>query len=305
MTPTLTFTPPQADFYTWQRYRCAYEFYPGEASQTPLLLIHPIGVGLSREFWHRFCEQWQGQGARNPIYSPDLLGCGESTMPQVAYYPEDWAAQLLVLIQTVIQQPVILVVQGALLPVAIRLMQQLPAQQSDWVKGIILSGPPAWRVMTEAAPLNRQRALWNLFFAAPVGQLFWQYARRRKFVESFSIRQLFADSAAVDAQWLNMLERGAVRSESRYAVFSFLAGFWRQNYGADMAGIAQPTLVIFGDRASSISRSGLTEAPPDRCRAYSQGWGNATCEILPGRNVLPYESPVEFVQAVSQWCARL
>lgn len=163
MTPTLTFTPPQADFYTWQRYRCAYEFYPGEASQTPLLLIHPIGVGLSREFWHRFCEQWQGQGARNPIYSPDLLGCGESTMPQVAYYPEDWAAQLLVLIQTVIQQPVILVVQGALLPVAIRLMQQLPAQQSDWVKGIILSGPPAWRVMTEAAPLNRQRALWNLF----------------------------------------------------------------------------------------------------------------------------------------------
>jgi hypothetical protein len=73
MQPNATPTP---QFYTWKGYRCAYEVYPkidSEASQNlPLLLIHPIGVGLSRRFWYRFCDRWQQQGYQNPIYNPDL-----------------------------------------------------------------------------------------------------------------------------------------------------------------------------------------------------------------------------------------
>ncbi|MGL5083931.1 MAG: alpha/beta fold hydrolase [Microcoleaceae cyanobacterium] len=303
MTSTQSFAPPSANFYTWKDYDCAYEVYPGTESVTsakiPLLLVHPIGVGLSRGFWHRFCAQWQQQGCGNPIYSPDLLGCGESAMPAVAYYPQDWAEQLQFFLQTVVKRPVVLVVQGALLPVAIALIQNFAQNQpSEWIQGLILSGPPAWRVMTEAAAPQQQKVLWNLFFASPVGRLFWQYARRRKFVASFSIRQLFAQPEAVDSEWLEMLERGAINPQSRYAVFSFLASFWRQDYTTAMAKISQPTLVAIGDRASSISRSGFTETPQDRYQAYKKGWQNADCEIISGRNVLPYESTSEFVNAV-------
>jgi hypothetical protein len=38
-------------------YRCAYEVHqPINATPegVPLVLIHPIGVGLSRQFWQRF-----------------------------------------------------------------------------------------------------------------------------------------------------------------------------------------------------------------------------------------------------------
>ena len=298
---------PTLEFYTWNGYRCAYEQYspsPEKASEgLPLLLIHPIGVGLSREFWHRFCQQWQQQGLNNPIYNPDLLGCGESDKPNVAYQPQDWAEQLNYFLQDVVQKPVLLVVQGALLPVAIALVQL--QQQSNLIKGLVLSGPPAWRVMTESRAQTQQKLLWNLFFDTPIGRLFWLYARRRAFLRSFSIRQLFATEADVDQVWLDFLVIGATDANSRYAVFSFLAGFWRKDYTTKMASLPQPTLVLFGEEASSISPSGMAETPQQRCQAYEAGWQNAQSQIIVGRNVLPYESTSAFIQAMLPFWQRL
>ena len=140
-------TSPQ--FYSWQDFRCAYTVhrqsdYP---VKTPaLVLIHPIGVGLSGIFWQRFIEAWLECNPGSVVYNPDLLGCGASDKPSVAYYPVDWAAQLKHFLETVVQQPAILVVQGALFPVAIKLVQQPP--EPNWIKGLVLSGPPAWRTMT-------------------------------------------------------------------------------------------------------------------------------------------------------------
>jgi len=73
--------------YDWQGFSCAYRFAPATATQTPLLFIHPVGVGLSGHFWDRCIAAWQ-EGDR-PLYVPDLLGCGESAMPHVAYYPSE------------------------------------------------------------------------------------------------------------------------------------------------------------------------------------------------------------------------
>ncbi len=300
MEPFAVSTP---QFYTWKGYRCAYEVHSttdSEASQNiPLLLIHPIGVGLSRRFWYRFCDRWQQQGYQNLIYNPDLLGCGDSEMPRIAYYPQDWAEQLNEFLQTVIQKPVIVLVQGALLPTAIALVQL--QQHTHLIKGLILSGPPAWRVMTDAGSPTQHRLLWNLFFDAPIGSLFWRYARRRQFVESFSIRQLFAEAEAVDQEWLDLLEVGAMNPKSRYAVFAFLAGFWRKNYESEMAAISQPTLVVIGEKASSISRQGISETPAQRALAYEQAWPNAKPRIIPGRNVPPYESTAEFIDVVAEF----
>ncbi|MGD1701045.1 hypothetical protein [Dapis sp. BLCC M229] len=140
------------EFYTWKGYRCAYELYPqkqGDTTSIPLLLIHPIGVGLSKFFWHRFCYLWQEENCQNLIYNPDLLGCGESDMPSVAYYPVDWAEQLQYFLETIVQKPVILIVQGALFPVAVSLVKL--QQKSNLIHGLILSGPPQLDLIQKAA----------------------------------------------------------------------------------------------------------------------------------------------------------
>lgn len=297
--PTRPMTNPPSELYTWQGYQCAYEFYPANEATTdsiPLVLLHPIGVGLSRYFWHRFCNEWRQRGGGNAIYNPDLLGCGESDLPRAAYTPADWAGQLQYLIKTVIKKPVILLAQGAEVTLALALLQQ----DASLVQGLVLAGPPAWAVMTQETPVWQQKITWNLL-DSPLGSAFYRYARSRKFLESFSARQLFADPGKIDAQWLDTLREGAVNLDSRYAVFSFLAGFWRQNYEKAIASITQPTLVVVGEQATSISRKGLSETPEQRIAQYLKYLPQGTGRQIPGRNVLPYESTSEFVAVVGEF----
>ncbi|MDJ1176919.1 alpha/beta fold hydrolase [Roseofilum capinflatum] len=287
-------------YYTWKTYRCAYEVSsPPESDPqaTPLLLLHPIGVGLSRRFWDRFITEWRTQGYHQPIYNPDLLGCGESDMPRVAYTPEDWADQLHYFIETVIQKPVILVVQGALFPVAIALSQR---QNSDsFLQSLVLSGPPAWPIMTQTVPDWQNIFLWN-GFDSPLGNAFYRYARRRQFLQSFSIRNLFGEPHDVDDEWLDTLKVGAENPASRHAVFSFLAGFWRRDYQEQIEKMTQPTLVCVGEKASSISKEGKQEKADQWLTKYLAHLPNGEGKKIPGRNVLPYESTAAFVSVVAQ-----
>ena len=294
-TNNLTASPSQ--FYSWQNYRCAYEVHQPIntiSEGVPLLLIHPIGVGLSRRFWQRFCREWYNSGQRNSIYNPDLLGCGESDMPHVAYTPSDWAEQLQSFLQTVVQKPVILVVQGALLPVAIQLVHK----ESNLIAGLVLSGPPTWALMTNKPPEWQEKFLWNVL-DSPFGSAFYRYARTPKFLRSFSIRQLFASESAVDAEWLNTLLAGAENPATRHAVFSFLAGFWRDDYTSVIASIQQPTLAVMGETASSISQDNKKETPDERLAHYLAYLPESQGIKINGRNVLPYESTAEFVAAIA------
>jgi pimeloyl-ACP methyl ester carboxylesterase len=290
-------------FYTWQNYRCAYTVHHQSDSTPetiPLLLIHPIGVGLSRQFWQRFCHEWSHQNHRHLIYNPDLLGCGESDMPPVAYTPSYWAEQLHYFLQTVVQRPVIVVVQGALFPVAIKLVQKAP----QLIHALVLSGPPGWPIITKQKPIWQQKLAWS-FFNSPFGKAFFRYARTPQFLRSFSTRRLFASADAVDAEWLDTLMAGANDLDSRHAVFAFLAGFWRQDYSGDIAAINQPTLVVVGEQASSISREGKQEKPDERLADYLAALPQGRGMKLAGRNVLPYETTADFVSAIAPFISEV
>ncbi len=294
--------PSLTQFQAWQGDRYAYEvvddFEGANPEAPPLLFVHPIGVGLSRRFWDRFTTAWLAQagnpgGAGNIIYNPDLMGCGESDMPCLPYRPLDWAKQLQDFIDNVIQRPVIVVVQGALFPAAIDLVKIAPQS----VAGLVLSGPPAWRVMIDVASERQQNIAWSLF-KSPLGALFYRYARRRKFLQDFSRKQLFASDSPIDAAWLDPLVEGAKDPASRHAVFAFLSRFWQRGYGDDIRAIAQPTQVLFGLEASSVSRSGKSESPEERLKIYLDALPAGQGQLLPGRNVLPFEETDAFCDAV-------
>jgi pimeloyl-ACP methyl ester carboxylesterase len=292
-------------FYDWNGYRCAYDvqFSGDRPSSPPLLLIHPIGVGLSRWFWHPFAQTWAEQQHSHTLYNPDLLGCGESDKPRAAYYPDDWAQQLLHFVKTVIQQPVVLVSQGALFPVALQMVEQ--SKGEPWIAGMVLSGPPGWSLITQQVNPRSKNLLWNLFFDSPVGNGFYRYARRRAFLESFSKRQLFAREHTaehpVEGEWLDKLQDDAQTLATRYAVFSFLAGFWRIDYTEMIESVEQPTLVLFGDEASGIDKVSKSESSQQRLDDYLHHLPNAQGKLIPGRNVLPYESTTVFVDETAQW----
>lgn len=301
-------------FYTWQSSRCAFQEIKGQGSPA-LLLIHPIGVGLSGKFWQPFIEQWTAtnESSRGSVYNLDLLGCGDSDMPQRAYMPKNWAEQLAYFIEQVAKEPVVLVVQGALLPVAVELIN-MPAVKGK-IKGMVLSGPPAWRLMTTPTESWKQKLAWS-FFSSPLGKAFYRYARREKFLDSFSKRQLFERAEDVTAGWLSMLHKGSRDLNSRYAVFSFLAGFWRQDYASAIAQIQQPVMIVMGNTASTIDRTTAQaenkpetmtqqEAGKQRLQTYLDHFPRAQGVNIVGRNVLPYESVEAFAQAIAPFVTAL
>ncbi|MBE9222935.1 alpha/beta hydrolase [Cyanobacterium stanieri LEGE 03274] len=292
------FTLPETKFYTWKKYQCAYTEYSSddESQSLPLVLIHPIGVGLSGIFWHRFLKAITDCDGSYKVYNPDLLGCGESDLPRIAYDPKDWAMQLNFFLENVVKKPCILVVQGASFPISVYMAAG--DLKCDLIKGLILSGPPAWNIMTNGGNLKISEIVWNLFFDSFVGSLFYKYAQRRKFIESFSVKQLFASPDDVDDEWLSMLEKGAVNPKNRFAVFSFLAGFWRKNYLKLLQKLDQKILLLMGDTASSVSKDGFKESPDQRIELYSKNIANLEGKKIKGRNVLPYESTEEFLNEV-------
>ncbi len=157
---------------------------PASAS---LLLIHPIGVGLSCRFWDRFSRCWRTHDPTAELLAPDLIGCGAAPCPEQPLTPEDWAQPLIRQLRERCSQPVVLVSQGASLPIALALQAEAP----ELVLALVAISPPGWRVLQEAFPPERARTLWRLLFRGPVGNLFYRYARRRRFLRSFSQKNLF------------------------------------------------------------------------------------------------------------------
>jgi pimeloyl-ACP methyl ester carboxylesterase len=262
-----------------------------------LLLIHPIGVGLSSRFWDRFIQRWRSETADIELLAPDLIGCGNAPCSTAPLTPNDWAQPLLTLLKERNAGPVVVVTQGSSLPIALALIHQAP----EWVSGLAAISPPGWRVLQEPFPIERSRRLWRWLFQGPIGNLFYRYARRRGFLLAFSRKNLFADADTVDEEWLETLRQGSRAMETRWAVYSFLAGFWRRDWEPQLTRLCLPLLVVFGRSATGIGRSRDWDDVDQRLATYRQKLPAAAIETIPGRNVLPYESTEACVQCLSTW----
>ena len=88
---------------------------------------------------------------------------------------------------------------------------------------------------------------------------------------------------------------------TRWATFSFLAGFWRRNWTKQWQDIKQPIWLLCGLKATGIGRSKNWDDAQERIHAYTQKLPNAVSASINGRNVLPYESTDECVSQLQSW----
>ena len=88
---------------------------------------------------------------------------------------------------------------------------------------------------------------------------------------------------------------------SRWAVFSFLAGFWRRNWEPQLISLSIPVLVVFGREATGIGRSRSWDDADERIATFNSKLPQAQIRTIPGRNVLPFESTEACVETVQSW----
>ncbi len=237
------------------------------------------------------------------IYNPDLIGCGNSDKPRVAYYAEDWASQLSYFIENIISKPLIIIAQGPLLSIALLIKEKL--SNKNLIKGFVFVGASPWSYITKNPNQTQQKILWNVIFNSFIGNLFFNYASSKKFIKSFSSKVLFAKEESIDNDWLDTLTNQAKKNrKDRFAAFSCLAGFWQKDYSQLIKKVSEPTLIVIGENAFNTSSRDQSETPENRLNIYLDNLNNAMGKIIPGRIVLPYESPHEFIAVLKDYIAR-
>lgn len=277
-----------------------------------MLLVHPVGIGLSSWFWDRFLDAWEGP----ELYAPDLIGCGVENGSDPwdpdekgLSFPLGWVEGCETLMQSIItssdssrqrlgQFPFfknssrsntgkcVVVSQGGLAPVGV----MLAARNPEVVSKLVLSCPPTWVDMTTPVPESELDRNYNFLRSPVFGPIAFGLLESRGAVEFFSNAILFEEKC--DDQWLDLAKTGSVK-DARSPVIAFNAGFCQhRSFQEELESLPQPTLVL----------SGTADSRSEKRQPYQTQMRDCVLQSLPGKNVLPWESPVQVCQAIRRFC---
>ena len=201
-------TGTEIRYYEHNEWKCAYRYKPAECDNLiPLLLIHPVGIGMSSWFWNNLMHQYQGD-----VYAVDLIGCGtiggDIWDPDVhgMFFPLTWVQQCEILLQKVIRHPCAVVCQGAVAPVGVLLtwrdcqMQCTPENTSatrsnqSFISHLILSSPPTYKAMIEPLSMSTLHRNYQ-FYHSFLGGLAFDALENRLAIQLYSNLFLFDNPA--------------------------------------------------------------------------------------------------------------
>lgn len=284
---------------------------PGREKDRPIILVHPVGIGLSSWFWKKVMRSYTDNP---PIYAPDLIGCGldhgaDAWYPNEKglFFPLSWVEGVETLIGTIAvprwkesQTPLsrffgdnqsstkgggcLVVAQGGLAPVGIMLAQRNPLQ----VEKLMLTSSPTYLDITTAIPQSELQTNYNFLKSPILGGLAFALLETRGIVKFFSNLFLFQD--VCDEQWLDEAQR-EISVEARTPVQAFNAGLLQhRSFEYELKEMPQPILLVSGEG---------DKREIDR-QQYKSELGKCTLTTIEGCNVLPWENPVGVVDLMKE-----
>ena len=309
--------------YQHKDWKCTYLYKPpstGYEAAPPLLLIHPVGIGISSWFWKRFMEEFREDSPA--IYAIDLIGCGLEhgadkwdPIKKGLFFPLSWAEGCETLIENVIlprfydarrkssgglmtnisdlfqgsmsnaPNKCIVVTQGGIAPVGLLLASRNP----DTIQKLVLCSPPIWDDIVTPVPPNELQRNYNFLRSPLFGPIAFGVLESRKAVQFFS--DLFLFETKCDEEWLDCVEEATLK-DARPPVEAFNAGLcMSRSLEEEAQGLVQPTLVL----------SGNTDKRERERGGFGKEMRNCMLEIVNGCNVLPWESPVELKNIIQMF----
>ncbi|KAG7364170.1 hypothetical protein IV203_037372 [Nitzschia inconspicua] len=250
--------------YDYDLMKVGYDSRSRVLNTTGIVLIHPIGVGISKWFYERLMSSlattyyegdFRKQNQRKNrflVIAPDLLGSGsacnatmykagaDSEPVEMTKYPlfniSDWTSQIQHLMEDVEKTHVIdqwcVVANGGCSPIALQIAaksvnSQHPINHAQ-VSNVILSSVPRlpFFLRPNNTPAKVQKS-YRILCGLP-GNLFWWYACRNEgaFIQKFSEKNLVADPNNLGEKWrLDCYTNAKMNGgRSKYSTFAFLAG---------------------------------------------------------------------------------
>jgi pimeloyl-ACP methyl ester carboxylesterase len=225
--------------------------------------------------------------------------CQQFQYPVPESVPWLWIRQCETMLHTVLTRPVqagavaatgsrnvTVMAQGGLAPIALALARRNP----EAVSHLILTSPPIWTELTTCVP-ESALSLTVQFLCGPLGRLAFDLLETRVAVQFFSNAFLFGSRTPCTKIWWDSALREA-GPFVRAPVKVFNAGYCLQTSvvdALDLQVLPQPTLILQG-KEDGRSRT-----------EFVANMRNCYLVTLPGKNVLPWESPKDTVSAIREF----
>ena len=230
--------------WTWR----GYEIFAAEAGSGPLVvLVHGIYAGASS---YEFRKLFPLLAQSHRVVAFDLLGCGLSERPNLAYSAELFVEQIVDALGEFGAEPTTLVGSSLGAAFAIR----AAARASDRVAHLVTICPTGLGGVLDKDSTPVQAALTAFVRSPVVGEAFFNALASRPSLRWFLEHQSYADKSSVTPEIIDHYYAVTHQPGARYVPAFFVGGGLNVNVARDLPFITSPVLIAWGERAPSVNK---------------------------------------------------
>lgn len=209
----------------------------------PLVFLHSLGGGSSAFEWSKVYPAF---ASTHRVIAPDLIGWGQSAHPARNYRVEDYFEVITQLLETVVQQPVVVVASSLTAGVVIRLAIARP----DLFRALFLVSPSG---NSDFGRSYRFSLPAQLAGTPGVDQLIYTLgAANETAVTTFLSTFLFANPARITPDIVQAYLTGTQQPRAEYSALASLKGDIAFDLSLYLGQLTTPTVFVWG-QASRFS----------------------------------------------------
>jgi pimeloyl-ACP methyl ester carboxylesterase len=224
-----------------------HEIFATEAGEGPLvLLVHGIYTGCSS---YEYRELFPLLAERHRVVAFDLLGCGLSDKPNVAYTTELFVQQIVDAIDAFGDEPTALV--GSSLGAAFAIRAAMRA--SDRVARLAAICPTGLGgILDRDAPLGNSPV--TAFFRSPlVGEGIFNVLASKPSIRRFLEHRVYGNAHRVTPEIVDQYYALTHQPGARYVPAAFAGGMLNCDVARDLPFLMMPLLILWGEKAPATS----------------------------------------------------
>lgn len=229
--------------WTWR----GHEIFATEAGDgSPVLLIHGIYAGASS---YEFRELFPLLAQHHRVVAFDLLGCGLSDKPNVAYSTELFVEQILDALREFGEEPAAVVGSGLGAALAIR----AALRAGDDVERLAAICPTGMAgTLDRDAPLPTSPVT-TLFRSPLLGEGLFNVLASKPSIRRSLQHRTFADPRRVTPEIVDHYYAVAHQPGARYVPAAFMGGLLNCDVARDLPFLTLPLQIMWGEKAPAIN----------------------------------------------------
>lgn len=208
----------------------------------PVVLLHGVYAGASSFEFRRLAPLL---AQRHRVIAVDLLGCGLSAKPRLAYGAELFVDQIVDVLETFTGEPAAVVASSLAAAFAIR----AATRASDRIERLAVICPTGLNGKLETGPSASGLALTTLFRSPVLGEAMWNALTSKPSIRWFLSHQVYADPARATDEIVEHYYAVAHQRGARWVPAAFVGGALDCDVARDLPFLETPLQVLWGEKA--------------------------------------------------------